>query len=447
MKRALLINPNAISPPVAPLGIEYLASYLTEKGHNVVIYDVNIQKEKLSDILERELPQVVGISIRNTDDSCYVTAEFFLDDIKAMVSEVKKRDIPVVLGGVGYSIMPSEALAYTGADTGIKGDGEEVFERIISSGDVPRGVIYAPVLDLGNFRVKRCFIDNKFYYQNGGMAGIETTRGCNRGCIYCADPIAKGRTVRFRSIESVVDEISQLVKEGITHYHLCDCEFNLSMEYAKSLYRAVIDNGLGDKISWYAYGVADNMDRELARLLKRAGCAGINFGVDHSDNAMLSFFKKGFKYEDVMRTVTFCREEGIKVMIDLLLGAPGETYDSLRKVIEDMKCLEPFRIGVSYGVRVYPGTAFYKHLEKSGYPLPSLLQPHFYLSEKIKDGIDGFIKEMIRGDERFYFNSKEDPNQDYNYNANQVIQDAIKEGFRGAFWDILARYQKDKLAK
>lgn len=145
------------------------------------------------------------------------------------------------------------------------------------------------------------------------------------------------------------------------------------MDYAKSLYRTIIESGLGDKISWYAYGVADVMDRELARLLKRAGCVGINFGVDHTDNAMLSFFNKGFRYEDVMRTVKFCREEGIKVMVDLLLGAPGETFDSLKKVIEDMKSLEPFRVGVS------------------------------------------------------------------------VIQDAIRAGFRGAFWDILAMYPKEKL--
>jgi hypothetical protein len=122
-----------------------------------------------------------------------VTGEFFLDEITSIVPEVKKKGIPVVLGGVGYSIMPVEALAYTGADVGIWGDGEEVFERIVSSGALPEGVIRAPIFNLGDFRATRGCIDNQFYYQNGGMAGIETTRGCNRGCIILRRPYRKGR--------------------------------------------------------------------------------------------------------------------------------------------------------------------------------------------------------------------------------------------------------------
>jgi radical SAM superfamily enzyme YgiQ (UPF0313 family) len=339
--------------------------------------------------------------------------------------------------------MPLETLLYTGADAGIWGEGEEIFEGLISARVRPNGIFYAPPFHLKDFRPKRGFIDNLFYYQRGGMAGIETTRGCNRKCIYCADPIAKGRGVRFRSIESLIDEVLQLLREDIAHYHLCDSEFNLSMEYTKSLCQALVDSGLGEQISWYAYGVPDNMDRELASLLRRAGCRGINFGVDHTDDRMLSFLNKNYRYEDVKKTVTLCQEEGIKVMIDLLLGAPGETFDSIKKVIEDVKTIEPFRVGASYGIRVYPGTAFHEYLKNSGYQVPSsLLRPYFYLDEAVRDGIDEFIKELIKGDERFYFNSKDESNQNYNYNANQVIEDAIRNGFRGAFWDVLAMYQE-----
>lgn len=445
MKTVLLINPNDISPPVAPLALEYVSSFLIEKGHNALLYDMNIHKEGISAVLEKVSPHCVGITVRNIDDSCYATTEFFLDKIKAVVSEVKSKGIPVILGGVGFSIMPLETLLYTGADAGIWGEGEEVFGSLVSAGIRPKGIIYAPTFSLKDFRPKRGFIDNLFYYRKGGMAGIETTRGCNRRCIYCADPIAKGRRVRFRSKESVIDEVRQLLKEGIAHYHLCDSEFNLSIEYLKSLSKALIDSRLGEKISWYAYGVPDVMDLELASLLRRAGCKGINFGVDHTDDRMLSFLNKSYRYEDVKRTVKICQEEGIKVMVDLLLGAPGETFDSIKKVIEDMKTLEPFRVGISYGIRVYPGTDFHEYLKNSGYPFSSsLLRPHFYLNEMLRDGIDEFIKELVKGDERFYFNSREESNQNYNYNANKVIEDAIKDGLRGAFWDVLVKYQEER---
>jgi radical SAM superfamily enzyme YgiQ (UPF0313 family) len=443
MKKVLLVNPNNISPPVAPLAIEYLSSFLSEKDHKVLIYDMNIHNEGLSDVLEREAPHFVGISVRNIDDSCYATAEFFLYIVKETVKEVKKKGIPVVLGGVGFSIMPLETLAFTGADAGIWGDGEEVFESLISTGVRPKGIIYATPFDLEHFKAKRSFIDNLFYYQKGAMAGIETTRGCNRNCLVCADPIAKGKRIRFRAIESVIDEIGQLLQEGIAHFHLCDSEFNLSIEYTKSLCGAIVNCRLGKKISWYAYGVPDVMDRELAKLLKRAGCKGINFGVDHTDDRMLSFLGKNFRFSDVKETVKLCQGEGIKVMIDLLLGAPGETFESIKTVIENVKILEPFRVGASYGIRVYPETAFYEYLKKSGYQVPSsLLRSFFYLSDEVRDGIDEFIRELILGDERFYFNSRAESNQNYNYNANKILEDAIREGFRGAFWDVLSMYQE-----
>ncbi|MGQ9569619.1 MAG: B12-binding domain-containing radical SAM protein [Thermodesulfovibrionales bacterium] len=445
MKKILLVNPNNVKPLVAPLALEYISSFLLDKGHDILIYDVNISKQSLSDVIEKESPNLVGISVRNIDDSCYVTSEFFLDGIKTMVAEVKAKGIPVILGGVGYSIMPFDTLAYTGADAGIYGEGEKGFENLFSSEGVPKGIIYASIFNLKEFKPRRGFISNLFYYQRGGMVGIETTRGCNRRCIYCADPVAKGRKVRFRSIESVVDEFTQLLEKGIAHYHLCDSEFNLSLEYTKSLCEAIINRGLGERIAWYAYGVPDLMDRELARLLRKAGCKGINFGIDHTESRMLSFLCKNYRFSDVKRTVGLCKDEGIKVMADLLLGAPGETFDSVKRVIEDMKILDPFRVGTSYGIRIYPRTPFYEYLKDAGFRFSSsLLQPIFYLSDEVKDGIDEFIKELIKGDERFYFNARGEVSQNYNYNANKVLEDAISEGHRGAFWDILANIKIDK---
>ena len=58
----------------------------------------------------------------------------------------------------------------------------------------------------------------------------------------------------------------------------------------------------------------------------------------------------------ILNTVRWCKESGIAVMLDLLLGSPGETQESILRTIELMRFSDPDRVGVAVGVRVYPGT-------------------------------------------------------------------------------------------
>jgi len=447
MARVLLINPNTIKPPVAPLGIEYLSSFLKEHGVEVSIYDLNIQdKNALDSVIRDYRPDITGISVRNIDDSCYATQESFIDDIKSLVSLVKVASpkTPVVLGGVGFSILPKEILSYTGADIGLWGDGEEGMLKLALHGKRPEKPSF---LNLQDFSPSRGNIDNRFYFTFGGMAGIETSRGCNRKCIYCADPLAKGRKLRFRSPDSVAIEIEQLLDMGIDHFHTCDCEFNLKKEHAIGVCEKIIEKGMGLRLHWYAYCDIEGFDERLADAMKKAGCDGINFGTDHTDDMILRFLKRRHRLGDIQRTVEACKKAGIRVMLDLLLGAPGETLESLKKVMDDTISLEPTRVGVSYGIRAYPGTEFYEFLKKQDFTPPKVpLAPQFYIEPRISRDIDGYILERVQGNALFFFNSREHPEKNYNYNSNEVLFRAIsEEGYRGAFWDILYRkYQHEQ---
>lgn len=461
MPKILLINPNTIQPPVAPLGIEYLSSFLREKGISVEIFDMNIHSEHtLSETLQTYRPDIAGISLRNIDDSCFVTQESFLERIRELVSRIKRASpkTMVVLGGVGFSLMPSDILAYTKAEIGIYGDGEEGMlnlalytEGRCTLDNVPNIINgnktgKPSYLSLEDFSPHRGSIDNRFYFNNGGMVGIETSRGCNRECIYCADPIAKGRKIRLRNPESVVHELEQLLDMGIDHFHTCDCEFNLIREHVVAICRKIIEQGIGKRVHWYAYGVVDGFDEPLAELMKKAGCEGINFGIDHTADEILRFYRRRHRLQDIREAVNACRKAGIRVMLDLLLGSPQESMETLQRVFEDMKSLNPTRVGVSYGIRVYPETEFYYFLNRSGYQVPlNLIMPFFYINPELSKDIDGFICEMVEVNEIFFFNSREHPEKNYNYNANDVLSYAISsERYRGAFWDILYRKYRDE---
>ena len=292
----------------------------------------------------------------------------------------------------------------------------------------------------------RRWVDNRRYFREGGQAGFETKRGCPRHCIYCADPIAKGSRTRTRTPKAVVDELESLLEQGIDHMHTCDSEFNLPESHAAEICREIIHRNTSDRLRWYAYCSPSPFSAELANLMRRAGCVGINFGVDSGDERMLQSLGRDFAPDDISNAVRLCQEMDMAVMLDLLLGAPGETDESITRTIELMKRAEPDLVGVALGVRVYPGTRLAKLVTEE--PLGDGLagggdpsEPIFFVEPGIAPFAYDLLDRLIGDDRRFFFFDPARPERNYNYNANQRLVDAIKEGYRGAYWDILRRYE------
>ena len=466
--RVLLVNPNRMQPPVAPLAVDYLASALADAGFEADILDLCFSGDAAADIesyFTRNDVAAVALTMRNTDDACFGTRGFFIPEFRGVIDILRLHTAaPVVPGGSGFSIMPEAVLDFCGLDTGIWGEGERALPLLakrIAAGDDYRdvpGLVYRA--DGGFVRnppeyielergpaPRRHFVDNRRYFAEGAMGNMETKRGCARRCIYCADPLGKGARVRCRSPRSVADEVGTLLDEGVDCLHLCDSEFNLPPDHAAAVCAEIVDRGLGSKVKWYTYCSPAPFTAELAAAFAKAGCAGINFGVDSADDGMLAALGRDYTSSDIERTAEACRRHGMVTMFDLLLGAPGETRGSLRRTVEAMKRISPSRIGVSLGVRVYPGTRLADIVRKQG-PVEanpgihgdrdgSFFAPSFYLEPALGEDVENYLTDLIGGDERFFFMAAAEADRNYNYNDNTVLVDAIKQGHRGAFWDIL----------
>jgi radical SAM superfamily enzyme YgiQ (UPF0313 family) len=472
-KRILLVNPNEMKPPVAPIGLDYIASALELAGFEVDLIDLCFAssfKEELDVYFRGHDPIAIGVTVRNTDDCYYLSQAFIVPRIKEIVDYIKaKTHRPIILGGVGFSVMPEPIVAYMGVDWGIWGDGERALPTVVNrmaageaNSDIP-GLIYreggvyhrtppelSDLLDLPLPR--RGAVDNPRYFREGGMGGVETKRGCEQHCIYCADPLAKGRRYRLRPPSIVADEIEVLLNQGVDHLHLCDSEFNLPYEHATGVCEEIIKRGLGERVSWYAYLSPVPFTEELACLMLRAGCKGIDFGVDHGADRMLKNLGRPFTAADLRGTAAICQQLRIPIMYDLLLGGPGEDEESLTKTISLMKEINPSRVGISAGVRIYPGTRLaeiaMEDINKGNATVRGVVNsgffaPLFYVSNAVGDELYPLIASLVKGDERFFFGGGEETAANYNYNANSVLMEAIKRGYRGAFWDILRRLAEE----
>ena len=126
--RVALVNTNRIRPPVSPIGLEYVAEALLAAGHEVSILDLCWEEapgRSIRDFFTGREYGLVGITIRNTDDCSFATRESFLPACSGIVETIRKHSgAPVVAGGVGFSVMPEAAIAVTGVDAGVVGDGE-----------------------------------------------------------------------------------------------------------------------------------------------------------------------------------------------------------------------------------------------------------------------------------------------------------------------------------
>ncbi len=466
-----LVNTNLMKPPISPLGFDYLAQSLDKRGFKVDILDLCFSPQPLAQIenyFTKNEPRVVGITIRNTDDCFYVSGEFFLPKIKKIVDEIKKRtSAPLILGGCGFSLMSQKILTYCDVNLGMIGDCEESFPLLIQRmvmdkdiKDIPglihkdtHGFISNPLSDLDLKELplqSRDFIDNERYFREGGMGNIETKRGCNQRCIYCADPLIKGKKIRLRPPEHIVWEMKRLLQKGINYIHICDSEFNLPPEHAESICQEIIKEKLHTKLHWYAYCCPFPFSGKLASLMHRAGCTGINFGVDSGSDKMLKTLGRSFTSEQIEETARVCHRNNIVFMYDLLLGGPGENKETLQDTIEFMKRVNPHRVGVTIGIRIYPGTPISSRILKQGLlkENPHLrgkvshqdfFDPTFYLYSELGEEIFSCVERLVAEDERFLFPKDRGKSKSYNYNQNTFLINAINNGQRGAYWDILRK--------
>jgi len=367
---------------VPPLALEYLYSALRDSPYECRILDLCFSDDPIQS-LEKEIrnfnPDIAGLTIRNIDTCIYQNNIFFLDDIKKLVSYLKNHRIPILLGGAGYSFAAEGILEYLGADWGIKGPAEKAigyFLELFEKKPPPQGTIldgWKMGID-PDFRIHQSdFINYERYVSERGVLGFETHKGCYENCSYCSE----GKTpVIFRNPECIVEELKGFAERGFTTFHLCDTEFNQDLGHCKIFLKTLIQKGPG--IKWVLYIKTYPYDDELFRLLKKSGAELITLSIPTGNNWL--------KHSREIHR--FAEKHSIKLAIDLLVGFPGDTIESVKSKIEALRKIKPDTIGVNSTIRLYPELAvaqmiinsadYRKHLSGVLTDNPHFIRPVFY---------------------------------------------------------------------
>jgi anaerobic magnesium-protoporphyrin IX monomethyl ester cyclase len=367
--KVLLINPVVrlrLAPYVLPVGLGIIAAVLLRNGHDVNVYDENFLRpdpEKFKrDMAAIKKPDVIGIG-------GLITTYNHLKTIIPVLKAIFPKAI-VVLGG-GITVEPQIIFENMSVDYCVHGEGEHTLSELInaieenhlSNLNEVMGISYRdnqnhsvittpprlPEKDLDLFpdpayhlfRTEEYFANctrmiNKWDKTLNAKrcAPLVWSRGCPNECTFCWRMM--GRSVRFRSVDRLINEIKYLrSKYDVDSYLFLDECINASRRKAAMLSESLVKSGL--VAPWYSHARSDLFDQEVAYKFRRSGCIGLNFGIESASPEMLKVMNKNVSVEAAKKAVAVSEQENIAAQCTFIIGTPGETEKTILTSVDWIK--------------------------------------------------------------------------------------------------------------
>lgn len=405
--KILLYNPdNGVTRNFMPHLWMFLLKALTPPGHEVLMIDGNakpMDERQLVGFIQEQNVELVGIGAMTR----MVARAYRVADA------IRAAGVPVVMGGPHVTELPDEALGRDGgpqhADAVALGEADETWPKIVE--DAARGElkdIYAPVdetgkerkpslqpypiipwdtIDLDQFNWVPKIVSRLTERYGSGVSyfntiPIESGRGCPYGCEFCTVTGFFGDSIRFRSNESVVQELLLLKRRGekdrgkITIFFIDD-NFAINIKRTKSLLRDIITANA--QLPWIAQISANLLrDEELVDLMAESGCVWVFIGMESLDPANLADVNKNFnKPGEYAAVLNRLARRNIYAITSFIFGLDNDTPGVADRTLKEIEQWPPVMPVFSPLVPL-PGTPTYKKLGAEG----RLTRPKHWLNFK-----------------------------------------------------------------
>jgi radical SAM superfamily enzyme YgiQ (UPF0313 family) len=372
----------------------FLLQSLTPAGHEVVLIDGNAQpmdEIAIAEYVRNEKIDLVGIGAMTR----------MIAKAYRMADAVRATGVPVVMGGPHVTEMADEALGRDGGprhvDAVALGEADETWPSIVE--DAAHGKlkdIYAPLdaagkelkpslkkypvipwdtIDLRQFNLVPKFFTRWLEKHGTGwgtfrIIPVESGRGCPYGCEFCTVTGFFGDSIRFRTNESVVNELLLLKararkERGQIAVFFIDDNFAINLKRTKSLLRDII--AAGAQLNWVAQISANLLrDQELVDLISASGGKWIFIGMESIDPANLKDVNKGFnKPEEYAAVLQRLAQRNVYAITSFIFGMDNDTVGAAERTLEQVRTWPP-GLPIFGLLTPLPGTPLLKRLEVAG---------------------------------------------------------------------------------
>lgn len=391
MAKIVLINPNyyksifgnskvrsAISKGVPPLGLLCIAASLIRNKHTVKILNLNLDENPDAMIkvtLNSFKPEFVGI----TSTTPLIKEVYRIADLIKGISE----NITIIAGGPHPTALPREVLETSNIDCVVYGEGDVTISSIIENGvnEQTPNIFFKKEKNIFNsqkngIRVEDLdglplpayeLLDISQYRQplissrKSPLGYIETSRGCFGQCIFCNKNI-HGSKLRMKSPKRVVDEMQRMLTFGFKEIHIIDDLFTADMKRAQSICEEIIRRNL--RFPWYPRGGirVDRVNLELLKIMKRAGCYRIPFGIESGCQRIIDRVNKKITLNQAQEAVKLAKRAGLETECYFMLGLPTETEEDIEKTINFAIKLDPDYAKFAITIPL-PGTKLFSDMQ------------------------------------------------------------------------------------
>jgi anaerobic magnesium-protoporphyrin IX monomethyl ester cyclase len=369
------------------IGTLTLAAVVRAAGHRVHVVDgkrTGTPVEAVARAVAALAPDHVGISA--TTVSIHNAARIAAR-LKALVPAAV-----VTVGGPHVSAVPERTLAlFPGFDYGVVGEGERSYPELIArlaAGDDPRGVAGlvhrdgdavranppAPYLDgeeldrlpepawdlVPDFPLR--FQPNVFNYRATPVASVVTSRGCPFSCTFC-DRSTSGRRGRYHGVDYVVALCRRLEGLGVRHVLFYDDLFTVRPRRVVELCERFLAEGF--RFTWSCNSHPNLLDAPTLRLMRRAGCWQIAYGIESGSQRVLDVVKREVRIPRMLQTLRLTREAGIRAKGLLMMAHPTEGEDSLADTVRFLRTA-PLDLAQVTKFTPFPGTPSYATIRRHG---------------------------------------------------------------------------------
>jgi radical SAM superfamily enzyme YgiQ (UPF0313 family) len=352
--------------PLPRLGTIILGTMMKNRGWDVEIFVEQLRKIDFEII---ESADLVGIStITSTAPRAYAIAD-----------RVRKRGIPVIMGGPHVTFMADEALGH--ADFIIRGEGEQALMAFTDAWENGTGFSGIPNLshrESGEIEhnPQQPFLEDLdevpfpdfslLKSPKRGIGGrytipIQTSRGCPFDCSFCSVTGMFGKKYRFRSTRNIIEELKRYDGRRYSIFFYDD-NFAANRQRAKELCEAMIREKLMFK--WTTQVRADlAKDEELVGLMRKAGCHTVYIGFESMNEESLKAMKKKQTVEEIVYCVKVLRRHRINIHGMFVYGFDEDDWQTVKKTV---KFAKKARLSSTQFLILtpLPGSEFYDRVNK-----------------------------------------------------------------------------------